>query len=115
MEDTYSWWMVWALWIVVEVVVVMSVAEVLKRMYLKADDARWAKYSWVMSAPSVLLGGLGLLYGPVYVSADLLSTWSLALMLGVGVGALSPLLYVAVADAIAPAVKALLARFTGRK
>jgi len=90
--DTYSWWMVWALWLGVEVVLVMSLAEAVKRLYLKADDARWAKYSWVMVAPSLLLGGLGLPFGFTYIAADLVGP-SLAFVLAAGVGAFSPWLY----------------------
>ncbi len=69
-----TWWMPWVLWIAGEVVLVMALAETLKRLALKPDPARWARWRWTMRAPSILLALLGTLYSPVYASAGLLDS-----------------------------------------
>jgi len=88
-----TWWMPWVLWIAGEVVLVMALAETLKRLALKPDPARWARWRWTMRAPSILLALLGTLYSPVYASAGLLDSPVGVYALAASVGALAPLLY----------------------
>ena len=93
MTESIQWWMPWALWVCGEIVLVMSIAEVIKNQALKPVKARWAKWRWTMRAPSLLLGALGLPYAAVYLSAGLLASPLLACALASAVGGLSPLLY----------------------